>query len=172
MQAEFDALIANDTWTLCPRPTHNQVVRNKWVFKLKQKSDGSINRYKARLFAKGFDQVGGLDFTETFSPVIKPATIRLILAVAIHYNWQIRQLDVSNAFLHGHLEEEVFMEQPKGFEDHDHPEYFCKLHKSLYGLKQAPQAWFLRLSQSLLDLGYFSIFLSQRLSRPFCIGIR
>jgi transposase InsO family protein len=154
MQVEFEALIANKTWTLCPRPDHNRVVRNKWVYKLKQKSDGSIDRYKARLVAKGFDQVDGLDFTETFSPVIKPATVRLILAVAVHYNWPIHQLDVSNAFLHGHLEEEVFMEQPQGFEDPTHPEFVCKLHKSLYGLKQAPRAWFLRLSQALLDLGF------------------
>lgn len=155
MQAEYDALFSNNTWTLCPRPALNQVVRNKWVFKLKQNSNGSIDRYKARLqVVKGFDQVDGLDFIETFSPVIKPTTIRLILVVAVHYNWPIRQLDVSNAFLYGHLEEEVFMEYPTGFEDPIHLEFVCKLHKSLYGLKQAPQAWFLRLSQALLDLGF------------------
>jgi hypothetical protein len=83
MQSEFDALLANKTWSLCPRPVHKRVVRNKWVFKLKQKSDGTIDRYKARLVAKGFDQEAGIDFTETFSPVIKPATIRLVLALAI-----------------------------------------------------------------------------------------
>jgi len=104
MQAEYDALFSNNTWTLCPRPAHNRVVRNKWVFKLKQNSEGSIDRYKA---AKGFDQVDGLDFTETFSPVIKPTTVILILVVAVHYNWPILQLDLSNAFLHG---QEVFME--------------------------------------------------------------
>jgi hypothetical protein len=108
MQAEYDALFSNNTWTLCPRPAHNRVVRNKWVFKLKQNSEGSIDRYKARLqVAKGFDQVDGLDFTETFSPVIKPTTVILILVVAVHYNWPILQLDLSNAFLHG---QEVFME--------------------------------------------------------------
>jgi hypothetical protein len=175
MQSEFDALLANKTWSLCPRPVHKRVVRNKWVFKLKQKSDGTIDRYKARLVAKGFDQEAGIDFTETFSPVIKPATIRLVLALAIHYDWCLRQLDVSNAFLHGHLEEEVFMEQPKGFEDSTHPEYVCKLHKSLYGLKQAPRAWFLRLSQALLELGFSgssvdtSLFYFHRLS--ICIFV-
>jgi hypothetical protein len=105
MQSEFDALLANKIWSLCPRPVHKRVVRNKWVFKLKQKSDETIDRYKACFVAKGFDQEVGIDFTETFSPVIKPATIRLVLALAIHYDWCLRQLDVSNAFLHWHLEE-------------------------------------------------------------------
>jgi hypothetical protein len=154
MRAEYDALLSNKTWTLCPRPSHKKVVRNKWVFKLKQKSDGSIDRYKARLVSKGFDQEEGMDFNETFSPVIKLATIRLVLALAVHFGWFIHQLDISNAFLHGFLEEEVFMEQPKGFEDAVFPDHVCHLHKSLYGLKQAPRAWFMRLSQALLDLGF------------------
>jgi transposase InsO family protein len=154
MQTEYNALLSNKTWSLCPRPSHKKVVRNKWVFKLKQKSDGTIDRYKARLVAKGFDQEGGVDFNETFSPVIKPATIWLVLALAVHFGWFIHQLDISNAFLHGFLEEEVFMEQPKGFEDPLLPDYVCRLHKSLYGLKQAPRAWFMRLSQALMDLGF------------------
>lgn len=89
-------------------------MRNKWVFKIKQHADGIIDRYKARLVAKGFDQVVGLDFIETFSPVIKLVTIRLALALLVHYNWSIIQLDISNAFLHGYLEEEIYMEQPQG----------------------------------------------------------
>jgi hypothetical protein len=156
MHAEYDALMSNKTWTLCPRPSHRKVVRNKWVFKLKQKSDGTIDRYKARLVAKGFDQEGGIDFHDTFSPVIKPATIRLVLALAVHFGWFIHQLDISDAFLHGLLEEEVFMEQPKGFENPQFPDHVCRLHKSLYCLKQAPRAWFIRLSQALLDLGFES----------------
>jgi hypothetical protein len=86
MTAEYNALISNGTWTLCPRPFHKHVIRNKWVYKLKQKSDGTIDRYKARLVAKGFEQQDGIDYTETFSLVIKPATIRLILALAVHYD--------------------------------------------------------------------------------------
>jgi hypothetical protein len=156
MQAEFHALMSNHTWTLCPRPTNKKVVRNKWVFKLKQKDDGSIDRYKARLVSKGFDQEEGVDFHETFSSVIKPATIPLVLALAVHFHWVIRQLDIFNAFLHGYLEEKVLMEQPKGFEDPNFPDHVCLLHKSIYGLKQAPQAWFMRLSQALLDLGFSS----------------
>jgi hypothetical protein len=156
MKAEFAALLSNHTWSLCPRPSHKKVVRNKWVFKLKQKADGTIHRYKARLIAKGFDQEEGVDFHKTFSPVIKPATIRLVLALATHFNWVIHQLDISNAFLHGYIEEEVFMEQPKGFEDPNLPNHICRLHKSIYGLKQAPRAWFMSLSQALLDLGFSS----------------
>jgi hypothetical protein len=113
MHAEYDALLSNKTCTLCPRPSRKKVVRKKWVFKLKQKSDGSIDRYKARLVAKGLDQEEGTDFNETFSPVIKPATIRLALALAVHFGWFIHQLDISNAFLNGFLEEKIFMEQPK-----------------------------------------------------------
>jgi hypothetical protein len=122
------------------------VVRNKWVFKLKQKSDDTIDRYKARLVAKGFDQEERIDFNQTFSPVIKPATIRLVLALAVRFNWFVHQLDISNAFLHGFLEDEVSMEQPQGFGDYTFPNHVCKLHKALYGLKQAPRAWFMHLS--------------------------
>jgi hypothetical protein len=154
MKAEFAALLSNHTWTLCPRPIHQKVFRNKWVFKLKQNSDGTIDRYKARLVAKGFDQEEGVDFNEIFSPVIKPATIWLVLALTVHFHWVIHQLDIFNAFLHGYLEEEVFMEQPKGFEDPHFPDYVCHLNRSIYGLKQAPRAWFMCLSQALLELGF------------------
>ena len=154
MGAEFDALLANHTWTLCPRPLHKNVIRNKWVYKLKQHSDGSIERYKARLVAKGFDQRDGIDYFETFSLVIKPTTLRLVLAVAVSRAWPVRQLDISNAFLHGVLDEEVFMEQPQGFIDKTKPDHVCRLQKAVYGLKQAPRAWFTRLSHALISLGF------------------
>lgn len=92
--------------------------------------------------AKGFNQVAGFDFNETFSPVIKPTTIRVVLTVALSQGWTVRQLDINNAFLNGDLQEEVYMSQPEGFEDPKHPTHVCRLHKSLYGLKQAPRAWF------------------------------
>jgi hypothetical protein len=152
MSEEFNALITNHTWNLCPRPLHKNVISNKWVFKVKQKADGSLDRFKARLVAKGFEHQDGIDFTETFSPVIKSSTIRTILAIAVHFEWPIRQLDVSNAFLHGSLEEEVFMEQLPGFTNKEFPDRH--LQKSLYGLKQAPRAWFTRLSTTLLHLGF------------------
>jgi len=154
MSAEFEALLSNGTWTLCPRPPHCHVIHNKWVYKIKRHVDGSIERFKARLAAKGFEQQFGVDYTETFSSVIKPATIRLILALAVHFDWPIRQLDISNAFLHGSLNEEVYMEQPRGFVSSHHPTFVCKLNKAIYGLKQAPRAWYTRLSNFLLDLGF------------------
>jgi hypothetical protein len=135
MTIEFQALLSNYTWSLCPRPLHHNVVRNKWVFKIKQNPDGSIERYKTRLVAKGFNQLFGIDYHDTFSPIIKPDTIRLLLALAIQFDWHIKQLDVFNTFLHGILDEVVYMEQPQGFVDPKFPDHVCRLHKALYGLK-------------------------------------
>jgi hypothetical protein len=154
MVEELQALQSNGTWTLCPRPPNQHIISNKWVYRIKQRADGIIDRFKARLVAKGYEQQCGIDYTETFSPVIKPSTIRVLLSLAVQFNWSIRQLDVSNAFLHGSLTETVFMEQPKGFLDKHHPDFVCRLHKALYGLKQAPRAWFHRLSSFLLELGF------------------
>ncbi|KAK9214398.1 hypothetical protein WN944_006390 [Citrus x changshan-huyou] len=128
MAEELAALHQNKTWTLVPRP-HD---------------------------ANGYTQVPGIDFNETFSPVIKPTTIRLVLALATSSKWLIKQLDVRNAFLHGQLKEIAYMEQPPGFTDQNLPDHVCLLHKSLYGLKQAPRAWFECLSLALLELGFTS----------------
>ncbi|KAK9187228.1 hypothetical protein WN944_018620 [Citrus x changshan-huyou] len=154
MQEELTALYQNQTWSLVPRPPDTNVVGSKWVYKIKDKEDGSIDRFKARLVAKGFTQIPGVDFAKTFSHVVKHTTIRFVLALAVRSCWVLKQLDVRNAFLHGHLKEDVYMEQPLGFIDSSKPSYVCKLHKSLYGLKQAPRAWFKCLSQALLDLGF------------------
>ena len=128
----------------------------KWVYKLKHHSDGSIARYKARLVAKGFHQQYGVDFDETFSPVIKLPTVRLILSLAVSLHWPLRQLNVKNAFLHGILKEEVYMTQPQGYIDSTHPSYVCKLQKFIYGLKQAPRAWFESFTTQLLHLGFIT----------------
>jgi hypothetical protein len=138
----------------------------------KEESDGTVERFKARLVAKGFDQQSGVDYTETFSPVIKPSTIRIILAVAVQSEWDIRQLDVSNAFLHGNLLEEVYMEQPQGFAAKGQPDLVCKLHKAIYGLKQAPRAWFTRLSNFLLDLGFTASLVDTSLFIYICGSIQ
>ena len=124
------------------------------MFKLKRNSDGSINRYKTRFVAKGFHQQYRVDFEETFNPVIKPSTVRIILSLAVQFNWPLRQLDVSNTFLHGYLREEVYIIQPSSYVDSTHPYHACKLLKSLYGLKQAPRAWFERFSTQLLHMGF------------------
>jgi hypothetical protein len=154
MQDEITALHTQGTWSLVSLPAKRNLVGCKWIFKIKRHSDGSIARHKARLVAQGFSQEPGLDYGDTFSPVVKPATIRLVLALAAHFNWPLRQLDVKNAFLHGILQEEVYMSQPPGFEDSVHPHHVCKLHKSLYGLKQAPRAWNARFTQFLPSLGF------------------
>jgi histone deacetylase 1/2 len=149
MQDEYDALIRNHTWRLVPYKKGSNLIDCKWVFKIKRRSDG-----KGRLVAKGYKQRYGLDYEDTFCPVVKIATIRLVLSIAVSRGWPMRQLDVQNAFLHGVLEEEVYMRQPPGFESSSHPGFVCKLDKAIYGLKQAPRAWYSRLSSKLIDLGF------------------
>ncbi|WP_353805846.1 reverse transcriptase domain-containing protein, partial [Acinetobacter baumannii] len=126
----------------------------KWVYKIKHNANGSISRYKARLVAKGYNQEYGLDYSETFGPVIRKETIRLVVSLAVRNNWLINQLDVSNAFLHGMLDETIYMTQPPGSVDPRFPQHVCKLQKSLYGLKQAPRAWYTRLKTFLQGLGF------------------
>ena len=154
MQAEFDALQSNDTWTLVPRPPGVNLVTGKWVFRHKFKSDGSLDRYKARWVLRGFTQRPGIDYDETFSPVVKPATIRVVLTLALSRSWPIHQLDVKNAFLHGTLRETVYCIQPTGFVDSSKPNHVCRLNKSLYGLKQAPRAWHSRFASHITSLGF------------------
>lgn len=124
------------------------------MFKVKYKSDGTLGRYKARLVAQGFTQTPGLDFFDTFSPVIKPSTVRIVLSIVAALDWPAYQIDINNAFLNGILHETVYMRQPPGFEDKTYPKHVCKLHKSLYGLKQAPRACFDKLKATLLFWGF------------------
>ncbi|XP_073363714.1 uncharacterized protein [Aegilops tauschii subsp. strangulata] len=154
MEEEYHALMHNETWTLVPPPPRVNIIDSKWVFKVKRHADGSIERYKARLVSKGFKQHQGLDYEDTFSPVVKPTTIRLLLSLQVSRGWSLRQLDVQNAFLHGLLEEEVYMRQPPGFIDHAQPHHLCRLTKALYGLKQAPRAWHARLASALRTHGF------------------
>jgi hypothetical protein len=118
------------------------------------KPAGSFDRYKARWVLRGFTQRPGVDYDETFSPVVKPVTVRTVLAIAISHDWPVQQLDVKNAFLYGTLSETVFCSQSTGFADPAHPDLVCRLHKSLYRLKQAPRAWYGRFATYLLSLGF------------------
>jgi hypothetical protein len=154
MLEEYTALMRNDTWSLVSRPASVNVVTGKWIFWHKFHPDGSLARYKARWVLRGFTQQHGIDYGETFSPVVKPATIRLILSIATMHSWPIHQLDVKNAFLHGHLDETVFCEQPSGFLDSTHPSHICHLRKSLYGLKQATRAWFHHFTTIITSIGF------------------
>ena len=127
MRDEFNALQQNNTWTLVPTPPGVNVVSGKWVFRHKFHSDDTIARYKARWVCHGFSQQQGIDFDETFSPVVKPSTIRVVLSLAVSSSWPIHQLDVKNAFLHGTLNETVYCQQPSGFEGPSSPNYVCLL---------------------------------------------
>lgn len=154
METEFKAFQKNRTWSLVPPSSHGKVIDGRWVSKVKYKPDGSIDGYKARLVARGFNQTHGLDYFETVSPVVKSSTIRIILTIALSSQGKIRQLDIQNAFLNGDLQEQVFMHQPSGFIGEQFTSHVCYLHKALYGLKQAPQAWFTKLSNSLMKWGF------------------
>ena len=138
MQEEFTALQANNTWDLVPPPPGTNIITGKWVYRHKLHPDGTLDRYKASWVLWGFTQRPGIDFGETFSPIVKPATIQTVLSLAVARNWPINQLDVKNAFLHETLEETVYYAQPSGFVDPSKPDYVCRLNKSLYGIKQAP----------------------------------
>lgn len=137
------------TWRLVPHPANHHIINCKWVFKLKQRSDGSIDKYKARLIVRGFTQHHGIDYSDTLNPVVKVAMVLLVLSVAMSKGWHLQQIDINNAFLHGFLAEDVYMQQPPGFEDSHHPTFVCKLQRSIYGLKQSPRTGYSRLSDKL-----------------------
>jgi histone deacetylase 1/2 len=154
MQDEFDALQRNRTWTLVPQPPDACVISRKWEFKIKTGADGSFGHYKARWVVRGDIQRPGIDFIETFSPAVKPATIRTVLTTISSKHWLVHQLDVSNAFLHGDLTERVYCRQPTGFEDPARPHDVCLLSRSLYGLRQAPRAWFTPFVAHAVSIGF------------------
>jgi hypothetical protein len=131
----MEALLKNETWTLVLLPKGNKTVGCKWVFSIKHKVNGSIDRYKARLVAKRYTQTYGIDYQETFSPVAKLNTVRVMLSLAVNLDWQLHQFDVKIFFLHGDLEEEVYMDVPPGYTAKSETEVVCKLQQALYGLK-------------------------------------
>ena len=155
MNSEMSSLIKNNTWELVTRPCDKNIIGCRWVFKIKRKSDGSVDRYKARLVAQGFSQVYGIDYDEVFSPVARFTAIRSLFAIANIYDLEIHQMDVKTAFLNGELDYELFMEQPEGFVDKSKPEHVCRLKKSLYGLKQSARCWNAMLDEYLQSDGYF-----------------
>lgn len=147
MKEEIDAQLKNNTWEMCELPAGREAIKCKWVHKKKMSTNGTIERYKARLVAKGYTQKFGIDHTETFSPVVRLDTIRIILAIVAKEDLEMAHLDIKTAFLHGDLEESIYMQQPEGFESND--KKVCKLKKAIYGLKQASRNWNLCFTQFL-----------------------
>jgi hypothetical protein len=154
MNAEMQSMYDNQVWELVVEPPNSKVVGSKWVFKLKHDMHGNLVTYKARLVAKGFTQTRGVDYDETFSPVAMLKSIRILFAIAAHYDYEIWQMDVKTAFLNGYLEEDVYMDQPEGFVDPKHPNKVCKLKKSIYGLKQASRSWNRRFDEEVKKFGF------------------
>ena len=154
MHEELEQIEKNSTWELVPRPTDKNVIGTKWVFRNKLNEDGQVIRNKARLVCKGYAQIEGIDFEETFAPVARLEAIRMFLALAAYKTFKVFQMDVKSAFLNGLLEEEVYIEQPDGFLISKNSDLVCKLKKALYGLKQAPRAWYARLDLYLRKIGF------------------
>ena len=155
---ELDAMENNHTWTIEPLPNGKQPIGCRWIYKVKYNPDGTVSRYKARLVAQGFTQQAGIDYLETFSPVAKLTTVRVLLSIAAAKNWHLMQLDINNAFLNGDLFEEVFMQLPLGYNspkvNSKGEPLACRLNKSIYGLKQASRHWFTKFSSALLTHGF------------------
>ena len=192
MNEELEALELNDTWEITPLPHGKSAIGCKWLYKTKYHSDGTLERHKSRLVVLGNKQKYGIDYEETFAPVAKLATVRSLLAVAAIKDWAVHQMDVKNAFLHGDLQETVFMKLPPGYkkqgdriqlqaqgescsENSTKPELVCRLKKSLYGLKQAPRQWFSKLSSALKEHNFeqsksdYSLFTKAQGSNLTCI---
>ncbi|KAE8711123.1 hypothetical protein F3Y22_tig00110303pilonHSYRG00264 [Hibiscus syriacus] len=153
MKDEMDSLMSNQTWELAELPPGKKALHNKWIYRIKVEHDGS-KRYKARLVFKGFQQKEGIDYNEIFSPVVKLSTIRLVLKIVAAENLHLEQLDVKTAFLHGDLEEEIYMRQPEGFIEVGKKNLVCRLKKSLYGLKQAPRQWYKKFDSFMSSRGF------------------
>ncbi|GJY55064.1 retrotransposon protein, putative, ty1-copia subclass [Tanacetum coccineum] len=154
MNVEMQSMKDNDVWVLVELLPNARTVGSKWLFKKKTDMDGAIYIFKARLVAKGFTQTYGVDYEETFSPVADIRAIRILIAIAAYYDYEIWQMDVKTAFLNGHLSEEVYMEQPEGFVNPKYPNHVCKLKRSIYGLKQASRQWNKRFDDEIKKFGF------------------
>jgi len=153
MDKELQALEQTQTWEIVSLPQGKKPIACKWVYKVKCRADGSIERLKARSVVKGYTQKEGIDYNETFLPVVKLTTVRVLMTVAVKKRWPLHHLDVNNAFLHGDLHEEIYMKLPQGVSS-TIPNAVCKLRKSLYGLKQASRQWYAKLSEVLYHIGF------------------
>ncbi len=154
MADEMKSLRKYEVWELVEPPFGRKVVGSKWVYKIKRDGDGRIERYKARLVAQGYTQTKGADQDETFSPVVRMESLRMIVGLAAKHTLKLHQLDVTTAFLNGQLQEEVYMEQPDGFIAEGQEKLACKLRRSIYGLKQNPRCWNTTLDAYMKEIGF------------------
>jgi hypothetical protein len=154
VNCEMESILHNHTWELVDLPPGHKPLGCRWIFKKKLKVDGSVDKYKAKLVIKGYRQKEGVDFFDTYSPVTRITSIRMLIAFASINNLEIHQMDVKTAFLNGDLDEEIYMEQPEGFVAPGNEKKVCRLVKSLYGLKQAPKQWHLKFDQTMLTNGF------------------
>lgn len=158
MNEELIALESTETWSLCSLPPSKHAIECKWVYKVKLNADDTLERYKLHLVAKRYTQQEGVDFVDTFSHVAKMTTMKTLIAVSTAKNWSLTQLDISNAFLNGDLQEEIYMTLPPGYTPKEGetlpPNAVYKLKKSLYGFKQASRQWFLKFNSTLLSMGF------------------
>jgi hypothetical protein len=152
MKEEYQSIIKNEVWEIVPRPKSKDVVSSKWLFKIKHVANGSIEKYKERFVAHGFSQKKGIDYEETFSPISRYTSIRTIIALVANMKWKLHQMDVKTTFLNGVIEEEMYIEQPQGFEVEDMKSHVYRLKKALHGLKQAPRSWYGRIDIFLMSL--------------------
>jgi len=145
MVEEYSSIMVNDVWEVVPRPQDKSVAGSRWIYKVKYAADDSVEKYKARFVAKGYAQKEMIDYEETFAPVARYISIRIVISLVAQMGWKIHQMDVKMTFLNGVIEEEVYIEQLEGFETHEKKSHVCRLKKALYGLKQAPRAWYRRI---------------------------
>ncbi|KAH9103708.1 hypothetical protein AeMF1_020022 [Aphanomyces euteiches] len=161
MQSEYNSMMANRVWILTSLPNGRKALKSKWVWKVKYLPSGDVERFKARLVIKGFLQIAGVDFTGTFAPVLRLESLRVFCAMIALLDLNTVQIDIKTAFLHGDLDEEIYMAQPEGFVDPDRPNDVCLLKKSLYGLKQAPRQWHKKLHEFLRSINFKQCFKDQ-----------
>ena len=177
MEVEREAIEKNSTWELVKLLEKCKTIEVKWIYKIKRDNYGEIVRYKARLVAKSFSQVRGVDFEEVFSPVARAESIRIIVAMAAQFKWKLHHLDVKLAFLNGYIEEDIYVNQPEGFIKRGKENYVLKLRKAMYGLGQAPRAWNSKLDETLKSMGFIrsindqAVYTSNREESKLWVGV-
>jgi hypothetical protein len=154
MVEEYESIFKNSTWKIVPRPVDKSAVGSRWIYKVKQAADGSVEKYKSRFVARGFSHIEGIDYDETFAPIVRYSYIRSILSLSTQMGWRIHHMDVKTVFLNGIIEEELYTKQPEGFENFDRESYVCRLKRALYGMKQAPRSWYTQIDNYFTILGF------------------